>query len=91
LKIVVPAVLKFMKTGASLIVLVKPQFEVGKGMVGKGGVVRNPKLHEAVLEDLSGFFTDHELMCRLKAPSPLLGPKGNQEFFMWLAFKPEGP
>ena len=56
LKIVVPAVLKFMKKSAKILALIKPQFEVGKGKVGKGGVVRDPALHESVIEDLSDFF-----------------------------------
>lgn len=85
LKIVVPAVFKFMRPGADMVVLVKPQFEVGKSMVGKGGVVRDPRLHEAVLGDLTAFFSRQGLTVRAMVPSPLLGPKGNREFFMWLS------
>ncbi|PIP35544.1 MAG: TlyA family rRNA (cytidine-2'-O)-methyltransferase [Desulfobacterales bacterium CG07_land_8_20_14_0_80_52_14] len=88
LKIVVPAVFKFMRPGADVVVLVKPQFEVGKSMVGKGGVVRDPRLHEAVLNDLTAFFSRQGLTVRAMVPSPLLGPKGNREFFMWLALVP---
>lgn len=85
LKLVVPAVLKFMKPEAFLVVLVKPQFEVGKKNVGKGGVVRDPELHADVLRDLSRFFAERRRPCRSMMPSPLLGPKGNREFFMWLS------
>ena len=49
LKIVVPAVLKFMKKDARILSLIKPQFEVGKGYVGKGGVVKDPALHSKVI------------------------------------------
>jgi 23S rRNA (cytidine1920-2'-O)/16S rRNA (cytidine1409-2'-O)-methyltransferase len=84
LKIVVPPVLKFMKRPGHIICLVKPQFEVGKGLVGKGGVVRDPALHKAVIEDLSKAFQGLDLRVLRVIPSPLLGPKGNQEFLMYL-------
>ncbi len=90
LKIVVPAVFKFMKADASLVVLVKPQFEVGRSQVGKGGVVRDPGLHESVLRDLSGFFSGQGLSHKATAVSPLLGPKGNREFFMHLDLASSG-
>ena len=53
LKIVVPAIRKFLKTDAIVIALIKPQFEVGRNRVGKGGVVKNPVLHEEVTQSLS--------------------------------------
>jgi len=84
LKIVVPGVLKFVKRPGHIICLVKPQFEVGKGLVGKGGVVRDPALHEAVIEDLSRTFKGLDLCVLGVIPSPILGPKGNQEFLMYL-------
>ena len=84
LKIVVPAVLKFIKKDARILALIKPQFEVGKGQVGKGGVVRDQKLHSRIIEDLSNFFADIGLICDSIFPSPLLGPKGNREFFISL-------
>jgi len=84
LKIVVPAVLKFIKKDARILALIKPQFEVGKGQVGKGGVVRDQKLHSRVIEELSNFFADIGLVCDAVFPSPLLGPKGNREFFISL-------
>ena len=84
LKIVVPAVVKFMKKETGILALIKPQFEVGKGKVGKGGVVRDPKLHSEVIADLTNFFTREGLLCQSVVTSPILGPKGNKEFFIYL-------
>lgn len=90
LKIVVPAVMDFLKAEGFILALIKPQFEVGKDQVGKGGVVRDPKLHDYVIEDLSSFFTDTGLGCENVIPSPILGPKGNREFFILLHHKDSG-
>jgi 23S rRNA (cytidine1920-2'-O)/16S rRNA (cytidine1409-2'-O)-methyltransferase len=84
LKIVVPAIERFMKPDASILALIKPQFEVGKGQVGKGGVVREPMLHQQVIDDLTDFFVTIKLKAEAVYPSPLLGPKGNREFFILL-------
>jgi 23S rRNA (cytidine1920-2'-O)/16S rRNA (cytidine1409-2'-O)-methyltransferase len=84
LRIVAPAALKFMKVEAMILALIKPQFEVGKGEVGKGGVVKNPDQHEAVITDLTQFFTQTGLKCGPVIESPLLGPKGNKEFMILL-------
>ena len=84
LKIVVPAVMAFLKEESFILALIKPQFEVGKDQVGKGGVVRDPKLHDRVIKDLSSFFTRTGLLCENVIPSPVLGPKGNREFFILL-------
>ncbi len=87
LKIVVPVVLKFIKPKGKILALIKPQFEVGKGNVGKGGVVKNPDLRQTVIEDLIGFFEMHNLECGTVVPSPILGPKGNQEYLILLSFR----
>ncbi len=84
LSIVVPAALPFLKPGGHMIVLIKPQFEVGKGQVGKKGVVRDPAQHRMVLSRLSRAFRDLGLDTRRPVPSPILGPKGNREFLMHL-------
>lgn len=84
LKIVVPAAVRFMKPAASILALIKPQFEVGRGQVGKGGVVRDPGLHRQVIADLSDFFATLKLKAGAVHPSPLLGPRGNREFFILL-------
>lgn len=85
LKLVVPQALKFLKPEGFVLGLIKPQFEVGKGKVGKGGVVREPELIAGVIQDLALFFQD-ELKLRVgpMVPSPILGPKGNQEYIIRL-------
>ena len=88
LKLVVPAVLKFMKRPGHIVCLIKPQFEVGKGLVGKRGVVRDSALHDAVIEDLTRTFQGLDLRVCGVTPSPILGPKGNREFLMYLV---QGP
>ncbi len=87
LKLVVPAVLVFLAESARILALIKPQFEVGKGRVGKGGVVRDPRLHEEVISDLSLYFKDMGLETEAVIPSPILGPKGNREFIISLIYR----
>jgi 23S rRNA (cytidine1920-2'-O)/16S rRNA (cytidine1409-2'-O)-methyltransferase len=68
-----------------LVALVKPQFEVGKGRVGKRGVVREPQLHAEVLEASADACTEAGLVVRGLTFSPIKGPEGNIEFWMWAA------
>jgi len=84
LRLVVPPVSDLLRKNAFIIALIKPQFEVGKGQVGKGGVVRDPQLHQQVVDGLSGFFKDFGWTVMGHIPSPLLGPKGNREFLIHL-------
>jgi 23S rRNA (cytidine1920-2'-O)/16S rRNA (cytidine1409-2'-O)-methyltransferase len=84
LKLVLPAVSRLLKPQAFVIALVKPQFEVGKGQVGKGGVVRDPALHQEVLNSLSRFFKEVGWKVEGQISSPVLGPKGNKEFLVYL-------
>jgi 23S rRNA (cytidine1920-2'-O)/16S rRNA (cytidine1409-2'-O)-methyltransferase len=84
LKMVVPAVVRFLRPGGRLLPLIKPQFEVGRGQVGKGGVVRDAQQHAGVIAELAVFFRSLGLGCSEAVPSPIGGPKGNQEFFMLL-------
>jgi 23S rRNA (cytidine1920-2'-O)/16S rRNA (cytidine1409-2'-O)-methyltransferase len=84
LRIVVPAVAAFLKNGARILALIKPQFEVGKNQVGKGGVVRDASLHHRVIHNLSRFFVELGFISETVIPSPILGPKGNREFFILL-------
>ena len=86
LKIVVPAVLKFMKANGSIIALIKPQFEVGKGKVGKGGVIRDAAMHDEVIKNLSAFFIETGLKIEGVISSPVTGPKGNREFLIYMIF-----
>jgi len=79
-----PHLLGFLKKGGFIISLIKPQFEVGKGEVGKGGVVRDKALHEKVIDRISKFSRGLGLRVLGVTESPLLGPKGNKEFFIYL-------
>jgi len=83
LKLVIPAAVKFLRKGGFLLALIKPQFEVGKGQVGKGGVVRQPELQQNVLEDITVFLRNSGMEVIGTVVSPLLGPKGNREFFIY--------
>jgi len=84
LRIVVPAAIRFLKPEGSVIALIKPQFEVGRRLVGKGGVVRDTALHRQVIDDLTRFFVELGLRAEPAIPSPIRGPKGNQEYLIWL-------
>ena len=84
LKIVVPSTLQFLSPGGIILALIKPQFEAGRGKVGKGGVVRDPALHDEIIDDLRAFFSKQSLSCGPVIPSPILGPKGNREFIILL-------
>lgn len=88
LKLVVPAVLRLIKSDASLLALVKPQFEVGREAVEKRGVVRNPDLHRQVMEEMKAFFDQMGLHVLGTAESPITGPAGNREFFIYAQRKP---
>ena len=82
---VLPSTLPLLTPQAEIIALIKPQFEVGKGQVGKGGVVKDPTLHQQVIENVEQLAI--ELGCRVLGidESPILGPKGNREFLIYLA------
>ncbi|GIW42794.1 MAG: TlyA family rRNA (cytidine-2'-O)-methyltransferase [Candidatus Binatia bacterium] len=84
LKLLLPNLLRCVKAGGDVLALVKPQFEVGRGNVGSGGVVRDPTLREQAV--LSVAQTARELGFNVlgQCPSPILGPKGNQEIFLHL-------
>ena len=79
-----PHLLQFLRKGGTILGLIKPQFEVGKGEVGKGGVVKDPALHRKVIERISELSQDLGLRVLGVTESPLLGPKGNKEFFIYL-------
>ena len=66
------------------VVLVKPQFEVGAGDVGKGGIVRDPALHTAALTGVAAGFEEAGLGAQAAVASPIAGAKGNREFLMWM-------
>ena len=88
LRIVIPQVLKLLPREGEILALIKPQFEVGKGRVGKGGVVRVPEEHTRVIEEIRGTAENSGLEVGGVIESPLLGPKGNREFFIYLIKRP---
>jgi 23S rRNA (cytidine1920-2'-O)/16S rRNA (cytidine1409-2'-O)-methyltransferase len=82
LRLVLPVVAACVSPGGEIITLVKPQFEVGKGRVGKGGVVRDPQLQAEVVDRIRACGIEIGLHCVASCESPILGPKGNREFFL---------
>ena len=83
LETVLPAALALTKPTAILAALIKPQFEVGKGRVGKGGVVRDPALHDEVCARIVEWVAGLPGWAVLGVePSPILGPEGNREFLI---------
>ncbi|GAB2646583.1 TlyA family rRNA (cytidine-2'-O)-methyltransferase [Saccharopolyspora gloriosae] len=84
LKLVLPALLACSKPGADLVPMVKPQFEVGKQRLGSGGVVRDPELRAEAVLDVVRFAADAGMGVQGVEASPLPGPSGNVEFFVWL-------
>ena len=87
LKKVLPASMMLLKKSGWLIGLIKPQFEIGKNLVGKGGVVRNQEHHKQVVKDIE-YWLKEEKKFQIEGviESPILGPKGNREFLI-LAYK----
>ncbi len=83
LKKVVPALIPILKKGGYLLSLVKPQFEAGRGKVGKNGVVRDEKLICQILDDMIDFFSALGLEVNGKIRSPIKGPAGNKEYLLW--------
>ncbi|WP_029014498.1 TlyA family RNA methyltransferase [Niveispirillum irakense] len=83
LETVLPAPMALTRPGAYLVALIKPQFEVGKGRVGKGGVVREPELHQEVCDRIQGWLAAQPGWTVLGiAESPITGPEGNKEFLI---------
>ncbi|WP_311518363.1 TlyA family RNA methyltransferase [uncultured Corynebacterium sp.] len=84
LKLVLPAIVDVMAEGAWLLPMVKPQFEVGKDRIGAGGVVRSSELRQEVTEEVARFAQTLGFSVKGVAASPLPGPSGNVEYFLWL-------
>ena len=85
LKILLPVIKKWEMQNGNIIALIKPQFEAGKKDVSRGdGVIRDPAIHKQVLLDVLGFAQQEGFSVRGLIKSPLLGPKGNAEFLVWL-------
>jgi 23S rRNA (cytidine1920-2'-O)/16S rRNA (cytidine1409-2'-O)-methyltransferase len=83
LEVLLGPVMGLVKEGGGILALIKPQFEVGRGQVGKGGVVRDPGLHEAAIAKIEEFGRGLGLASHGHCASPLTGPKGNREFLIY--------
>ena len=81
---VLPPTLRLIREGATIVALIKPQFEVGRGQVGKGGVVRDEKKHAEVVAAIRELAESLGLQVLGVCDSPILGPKGNKEFLIHL-------
>ena len=84
LSLVLPALVSVTRTQADFLVMVKPQFEVGREKLGDGGVVRDPALRKAAVKDVADAAYDMGLGCSGVVASSLPGPSGNVEYFLWL-------
>lgn len=84
LKLVLPAIAACIEPGGDLLPMVKPQFEVGKDRLGSGGVVRSPELRAEVVADVVDDARALGLSLKQVVASPLPGPSGNVEYFLWL-------
>lgn len=84
LRNILPAVAGWLDEGGEVVALVKPQFEAGPEQVGKGGIVRDPAVHRAVLQDVGGWAQANGWQVRGLMRSPITGSEGNKEFLAWL-------
>ncbi len=79
---IISAVKDLLRTKGTVIALIKPQFEVGKGEVGKGGIVRDEAKHESVIEKIAEHMKEHNFSVQGVISSPILGAQGNKEFLI---------
>jgi 23S rRNA (cytidine1920-2'-O)/16S rRNA (cytidine1409-2'-O)-methyltransferase len=84
LSLVLPSIHKILIPGGCAIALIKPQFEVGRNDVGKGGVVKDPAKHKRAVDSVSTAAQNSGFVVKNTCTSPLKGPKGNTEFFIHL-------
>jgi len=80
--LILPAAVPLLRSAGQMVILIKPQFEVGKGQVGKGGIVRDPQLHQAACERVTQAVREFGFQTGIMA-SPILGAEGNQEFLLY--------
>jgi 23S rRNA (cytidine1920-2'-O)/16S rRNA (cytidine1409-2'-O)-methyltransferase len=86
LRLVLPPAFDLLSSGGRVCALIKPQFEAGRGEVGRGGIVRDVQVRERVVRDLRSWAEDHPVTTVGIIPSPLPGRDGNEEF-LWLLQK----
>lgn len=84
LKLILPAVAKWLADASDVVALIKPQFEAGPEQVGKGGIVRDPAVREGVLRDLLGWARSNGWAALGLIRSPIQGTDGNVEYLVWL-------
>jgi len=90
LRKILPAAARCARPNADFVALIKPQFEAGREQVGRGGVVRDPAVHQKVIADIRAFVEENlRALWRGVMESPLRGPAGNREFLAW--FQPGNP
>jgi 23S rRNA (cytidine1920-2'-O)/16S rRNA (cytidine1409-2'-O)-methyltransferase len=80
--LILPAVTALLQPRGQMVILIKPQFEVGKGQVGKGGIVRDPQLHRAACDRVTGAVREFGFETGIM-DSPILGAQGNKEFLLY--------
>ena len=87
---ILPAVYRILNMGGEVVALIKPQFEAGREKVGKKGVVRDPKVHEEVIEKICDFASSNGFELLHLDYSPIKGPEGNIEYLLYLQKLKEG-
>lgn len=85
IELLLPAIARWLRPGGDVITLIKPQFEAGRDEVGKGGVVRAPEVHARVLHARVAYAEANGWTVHDMTASPITGPAGNREFFLWLS------
>jgi len=90
LKLVLPVAAELLKDNGHLVALIKPQFEAGREQVGKKGVVRDSKVHEQVINNVSEYAKNAGFYVSGLAYSPVRGPEGNIEYLAWLTKEDKG-
>jgi len=80
--LILPAAVALLQAPGQMVILIKPQFEVGKGQVGKGGIVRDPQLHQAACHRVNGAVREFGFETSIM-DSPILGAEGNKEFLLY--------
>jgi len=88
LRLILPALLPLLAPGAALAALIKPQFEAGRDRVGRGGIVRDPAIHDAVCAEIRVAFETQGLRIVGLIPSPVAGGDGNREFLIGARLDP---
>ncbi len=80
--LILPAAVPLLRAGGRMVILIKPQFEAGKGQVGKGGIVRDPEIHQAVCRRVTERVREFGFETGIME-SPILGAEGNKEFLLY--------